>query len=88
MLVTVNILFSFALEQNYLPAGQPTAATQLRKVKVPDSDIGIFTPDEFSQIIHAAPAHLIRLPEIREHRHRGEFKTASVTRVIVFHRNQ
>jgi integrase len=61
MLVTVNILFSFALEQNYLPAGQPTAASQLRKVKVPDSDIGIFTPDEFSQIIHAAPAHLIPL---------------------------
>jgi hypothetical protein len=24
VLVTVNILFSFALEQNYLPAGQPT----------------------------------------------------------------
>jgi integrase len=61
MLVTVNILFSFALEQNYLPAGQPTAASQLRKVKVPDSDISIFTPDEFSQIIHAAPAHLIPL---------------------------
>jgi integrase len=61
MLVTVNILFSFALEQNYVPAGQPTAASQLRKVKVPDSDIGIFTPDEFSQIIHAAPEHLIPL---------------------------
>jgi integrase len=61
MLVTVNILFSFALEQNYLPAGQPTAASQLRKVKVPDSDIGIFTPHEFSQIIHAAPEHLIPL---------------------------
>ena len=61
MLVTVNILFSFALEQNYLPAGQPTAASQLRKVKVPDSDIGIFTPDEFSQIIRAAPEHLIPL---------------------------
>jgi integrase len=61
MLVTVNILFSFALEQNYLPAGQPTAASQLRKVKVPDSEIGIFTPDEFSQIIHAAPDRLIPL---------------------------
>jgi integrase len=61
MLVTVNILFSFALEQNYLPAGQPTAASQLRKVKVPDSDIRIFTPDEFSRIIHAAPEHLIPL---------------------------
>jgi integrase len=61
MLVTVNILFSFALEQNYLPAGQPTAASQLRKVKVPDSEIGIFTPDEFSRIIHAAPDRLIPL---------------------------
>ncbi|MFN5961485.1 MAG: hypothetical protein ACK5CW_08390 [Verrucomicrobiota bacterium] len=29
MLVTVNILFSFALEQNYLPAGQPTVSPSL-----------------------------------------------------------
>jgi integrase len=61
MLVTVNILFSFALEQNYLPAGQPTASSQLRKVKVPDSEIGIFTPEEFSRIIHAAPDRLVPL---------------------------
>ncbi len=60
MLVTVNILFSFALEQNYLPAG-PTAASQLRKVKVPDSEISIFTPGDFARIIHAAPARLIPL---------------------------
>ena len=32
MLVTVNILFSFAIKRNYLPAGQPTAASQPRKV--------------------------------------------------------
>ena len=57
-------------------------------MKPPDSDIGIFTPDEFSRIIHAAPAHLIRLLEIHEHLHRGELKTASVTLVIVFHRSQ
>jgi len=61
MLVTVNILFSFALEQNYLPEGRPTASSQLRKVKVPDSEIGIFTPEEFSRIIHAAPDRLIPL---------------------------
>ncbi|MFN7287035.1 MAG: tyrosine-type recombinase/integrase, partial [Verrucomicrobiota bacterium] len=61
MLVSVNILFSFALEQNYLPEGRPTASSQLRKVKVPDSEIGIFTPDEFSRIIHAAPDRLIPL---------------------------
>jgi integrase len=60
MLVTVNILFSFALEQNYLPAG-PTAASQLRKVKVPDSEISIFTPGDFARIIHAAPDRLIPL---------------------------
>jgi hypothetical protein len=47
MLFTVTVLFSCALEQNYLPAGQPTAASQLRKVKVPDSVIGIFTPEAF-----------------------------------------
>ena len=60
MLVSVNILFSFALEQNYLPTG-PTAASQLRKVKVPDSEISIFTPEDFARIIHAAPDRLIPL---------------------------
>lgn len=34
MLLYVNILFSFALEQNYLPEGKPIASSQLRKVKV------------------------------------------------------
>ena len=61
MLVSVNILFSFALEQNYLPAGRPTASSQLRKVKVPDTEIGIFTPEQFARIIHAAPSRLIPL---------------------------
>ena len=61
MLRYVSLLFSFALERNYLPEGKPTAPSQLRKVKVVDSDIEVFTPDEFRKIIHAAPIHLIPL---------------------------
>ena len=41
--------------------GKPTASSQLRKVKVADSDIEVFSPDEFRTIIHAAPVHLIPL---------------------------
>jgi integrase len=61
MLLYVNLLFSFALEQNYLPEGKPTASSQLRKVKVADGDIEVFQPDDFRKIIHAAPPHLIPL---------------------------
>jgi integrase len=61
MLLYVSLLFSFALERNYLPEGKPTASSQLRKVKVADSDIDVFSPDEFRTIIHAAPVHLIPL---------------------------
>jgi integrase len=61
MLLHVGLLFSFALEQNYLPEGKPTASSQLRKVKVADTEIDVFSPDEFRKIIHAAPMHLIPL---------------------------
>ena len=61
MLLHVGLLFSFALEQNYLPEGKPTASSQLRKVKVADTEIEVFSPDEFRKIIHAAPMHLIPL---------------------------
>ena len=49
----VNILFSFALEHDYLPASKPTASSQLKQVKVPDSAVEVFTPDEFRRVIHA-----------------------------------
>ena len=64
MLLYVNILFSFALEQNYLPEGKPIASSQLRKVKVKSGDIEIFTAAEFRKVIHAAPVHLIPLLSI------------------------
>jgi site-specific recombinase XerD len=64
MLVHVNLLFSYALEQNSLPAGRPISPSQLRKVNVADSENEIFQPHEFRRIIHAAPAHLIPLLSI------------------------
>jgi len=42
-------------------SGRPTASSQLRKVKVPDSEIGIFTLGDFARIIHAASSRLIPL---------------------------
>ncbi len=58
----LNLLFSFALEQNYLPEGKPTATGQLRKLRVTKgTDVGIHTPDQFRTIIHAAPPHLVPL---------------------------
>ena len=59
MLRYVNLLFSFALEQNYLPEGRPTASSQVRRLKVGDTEIGIFQPDEMRRLLHAAPVHLI-----------------------------
>ncbi len=58
----LNLLFSFALEQNYLPEGKPTATNQLRKLRVTKgTDVEIHTPDQFRTIIHAAPPHLVPL---------------------------
>jgi integrase len=59
MLLYVNLLFSFALERNYLPEGKPTAASQLRKLKVKSGDVTIYSPAQFQKILHSAPPHLI-----------------------------
>jgi len=61
MLLYVNLLFTFALEQNYLPEGKSTAAGQLRKVKVATADVEIYSPDQMRRILHAAPPHLVPL---------------------------
>ena len=66
MLRYVGLLFSFALERNYLPEGKATAPSQLRKVKVADSDIEVFTADEFRKIIHA-PRHAAQGRAVAKH---------------------
>jgi integrase len=61
MLVYVKLLFSFALTHNYLPEGRSTAAEQLKKVKAQSGEVEIYTPGQFTKILHAAPPHLIPL---------------------------
>ena len=60
MLICVKVLFSFARSQNCLPAEQMTAAEQIKKVKIKnDDDVAVFTPEQMTKILHAAPPHLI-----------------------------
>lgn len=59
MLVFVKVFFSFARERNYLPADQPTAAEQVKRLKQGPSTAALFTPDEMEKLLHAAPMHLV-----------------------------
>jgi len=60
MLICVKVLFSFARAQNCLPSEQMTAAEQIKKTKVKnEDDVAVFTPEEMTKILHAAPPHLI-----------------------------
>ena len=59
MLLCVKVLFSFARERNYLPAERMTAAEQIKKVKLKNDDVAVFTPAEMAKILHAAPPHLV-----------------------------
>jgi hypothetical protein len=59
MLLCVKVLLSFARERNYLPAERMTAAEQLKKVKLKNDDVAVFTPAEMTKILHAAPPHLV-----------------------------
>ena len=59
MLLCVKVLFSFARERNYLPAERMTAAENLKKVKLKNDDVAVFTPAEMTKILHAAPPQLV-----------------------------
>jgi integrase len=59
MLVFVKVLFSFARERNFLPAGRPTAAEQVKKLRQDQRSAALFTPAEMEKLLHAAPMHLI-----------------------------
>ncbi len=59
MLVCVKVLFSYARTQNCLPAEQMTAPEQIKKVKIKNDDVSVFTPKEMEKLLHAAPPHLI-----------------------------
>ena len=54
-------MFNFAKQRNYLPKSDTTQADLVSKVKVPPKDNEIFTPEQFEQLLRAAPARLIPL---------------------------
>ena len=59
VLTSVKVLFSFARGKGFLPEDQATAASKLRKLKVVDDAIEVFTPEQMRTILHAAPPHLV-----------------------------
>jgi len=60
MLICVKVLFSFARSHNCLPAEQMTAAEQIQRARIKqDDDVAVFTPEEMTRLLHAAPPHLI-----------------------------
>lgn len=59
MLGSVQTLFSFARSRSYLPRNDRTEADALAKIRVPDTDVGIFTPDQFRAVLQAATPEII-----------------------------
>jgi len=57
----IRVMFNFAKQRNYLPKSDTTQADLVSKVKVPPKDNEIFTPEQFEQLLRAAPARLIPL---------------------------
>ena len=57
MRICVKVLFSYARTQNCLPSEQMTAAEQIKKVKITHGDVSVFSPEEMTAILHAAPMH-------------------------------
>jgi Site-specific recombinase XerD len=52
-------LFSYAKQRGFLPKHLPTEAEGLSKAKVVDNDIAIFTPEQITRLLKAAPPELI-----------------------------
>ncbi len=52
-------LFGFAKRCGYLPKSEPTAAESLKRVKVQDQDVGIFSPGDMRRLMAAASEEMI-----------------------------
>lgn len=59
LLTSVRTLFSFARSRSYLPKNERTEAESLAKVKLPDTDVEIFTPEQFRAVLAAAGPEII-----------------------------
>jgi integrase len=55
----IKYLFQFAKRRGYLPKTESTAADGLKPMKLPDSEVGIFTPDQMHRLLHAATPEMV-----------------------------
>ena len=51
-------LFRFARSKGYLAKGEPTAADELQRAKAKPGATGIFTPEQFAQLLAADPSKM------------------------------
>ena len=58
-LTSIRTFFSWAKSRCYLPKNEETAAEGVPKVRVGDTETGIFTPEQMSKILEAATAEVI-----------------------------
>jgi integrase len=58
-LTSIRTFFSWAKSRCYLPKNEETAAEGVPKVRVGDTETGIFTPEQMSKILEAATAKVI-----------------------------
>lgn len=55
----IKYLFQFAKRRGYLPQTEPTVAESLKPMKLPDSEVGIFAPDEMRRLLQAASPEMV-----------------------------
>jgi len=55
----IKYLFQFAKRRGYLPKTEPTAAEDLKPMKLPDSEVGILSADEMSRLLHSASPEMV-----------------------------
>jgi len=58
-LTSIRTFFSWAKSRCYLPKNEQTSAEAVPKVRVGDTETEIFTPEQMSRILEAAPAELV-----------------------------
>jgi len=55
----IKYLFQFAKRRGYLPKTEPTAADGLKPMKLPESEVGILTPDQMHRLLRAATPEMV-----------------------------
>lgn len=56
---SLTTFFSFCRANGYLPQHLPTAADAIQKIKVPETDVVVFSPQQLQALLNAAPPSMI-----------------------------